>query len=142
MIKKLLIVLLSCLCLLSLSCDDDDDKDKSSSNNDGYLQEDMVVIKGHDYTSGGVVYNTEDGKYRIMHSSSNSIMMQRTSCSGFSSGSTGDLTIGATIQIRFTKDQINWSEKPYLVTPSEIWIYREECINPVEEEEEEEEESL
>ena len=134
--KKIIFAILTFLCVCSLSCDDGDSK---SSDNDGYLQEDMVIIKSHDYTSDGVIYNTENGKYRIMYNSSTKLMTQRTSCSGFSEGETGDLKGGTTIQIKFSKDQIDWSEKPYLVTPSEIWVYREECINPVEEEEEEEE---
>lgn len=111
------------------SCEDNNDSSSKSASDNNYLQEETVQIATHDYTPSGVVWRTADGKYAIMYDNSSTvIMMQRESCSGFSEGGSGDLHGTATI--KFTQSEIDWSSKPYLVVPSEIWVYRDECINP------------
>lgn len=129
--KKLLLipVLLLSLLFVTTSCEDNDSDSKSSNT---YLQEEFVQFKGHDNTPSGVVYHTSDGKYDVMCDNSRTLVMeQRESCSGFSEGSMDATKYGGYADIKFTEYDIDWSSKPYKVIPSEIWIYRKECLYPV-----------
>jgi hypothetical protein len=133
--KRLLVPLMAVLLIFSsVSCEDDD----KSSSNDNYLQTEMVEVGTHDNLTqvrqagdSTKIFYTVDSKFAIIPTSSTTIMTQRESCSGFSDGSIGDIQEYKYCEIKFTQYQIDWSEKPYEVRPTEIWVYRGECLYPV-----------
>lgn len=123
----LLLAFFVSLMMFTVSCEDDSSK---SSSGESFLQEEFVQMGNHDNTPSGVVYYTLDEKFAIVLDGSTLITYQRPSCSGFDVGSTGNITKNCYASIKFTSEQIDWSSKPYYVTPSELVIYRTECITP------------
>ena len=109
-----------------------DDNDSSKS----YEQEEMVNLTKHSniaYEDGDLGKVFHDSEFDVIPTTSTSISIQRSSCSGFDGGSLEDIGekgIGTTCIIFFSNDQVDWTQSPSPVRPSKIEVYRDECILP------------
>ena len=116
--------------LLMASCDNSNDS--SSPTNYTYNRTEVVSAVSQAYGQNQVaIYDTVSGDYRIIVTTSTIIWKERSSRSGSDLAAYSDVFPGDIIRFSYNDSDINYEQRPLVVSPPEIWAYWPDSTRPV-----------